>query len=778
MISRFVAFLFLLSPSIALGSDPVTVRSGEHADFTRFVMRINEGSNWTVNVSDTQVSIEIDQPGIILDTSTVFSRIPKSRVLSVFQAEPGAPLEMNMNCDCSVEGFIQNRVWLVIDVKGKPSVKNTLGDEIRDILPLPLGTSSVRYRFNYEGYARDFQEEESASESQLINDNLKYEKVQIPITLPSRATIHRKSSSQAPQIGQQMEFDQAEQVSILENRIISELERADSQGLLESIGSSVIKETSKAEDSDRLQSSRPAEVLSSQESASNHLVSTAIDRDLEHSTFPISSEAESTLGCEPNDDLNFEDWANSKSFGGRIGDLRLGLFDELGNVDPLTALSLVKTYLFFGFGAEARQILNLLPEQKGRRDILIGLSYLLDGEFNQRVSIFYGLEECANDYALWGILAAPGKTKNADHDAVLQAVSRLPDHLRDHIGSQVAQQYAETGDSAKAAAILRVVARSSDYSSPGVKLARGETEELMGNRKAAQQYRLEAIYSDTEHSPSALIALIESSYSQGGTVPPEIVDLAASYATEYRNGAIGPDLQSALALALALTGDFGSTFEAMDSAFPRPRNETGRTLENNILKILVERGSDVDFLRYAIRASEDDGKAIRDDIAESLAERLLQLGFSDPAVRLLSRTTQDSLTVQHRLLRAKAALARALPHEAMASLLGLEGVEADSLRGRALLQLSRFDQAAEYLLASNSPEEAARSLWIAGAWDNLPEQIPSFYRDLAETAAGLRAPTSNATELPPLTRAQTLVADSAQTRNEVMRLLENAVVEP
>ena len=62
---------------------PIKVRSGEHADFSRLVIELNNQTRWTVENFEDNSVLSVFNDGLDLDTSEVFKFIPKSRIESV-----------------------------------------------------------------------------------------------------------------------------------------------------------------------------------------------------------------------------------------------------------------------------------------------------------------------------------------------------------------------------------------------------------------------------------------------------------------------------------------------------------------------------------------------------------------------------------------------------------------------------------------------------------------------------------------------------------------------
>ena len=69
----------------------VVTRSGEHKGFTRLVMRLPNGADWSLTQSGYAATNNIDAPEVVFDTSRVFNLIPRTRLQHLGKTGPGQP---------------------------------------------------------------------------------------------------------------------------------------------------------------------------------------------------------------------------------------------------------------------------------------------------------------------------------------------------------------------------------------------------------------------------------------------------------------------------------------------------------------------------------------------------------------------------------------------------------------------------------------------------------------------------------------------------------------
>lgn len=100
--------LVLAAPAIA--AETVTVRSGEHGDFTRLTFAIPEDTPWSV--AERMILFPVD--GIQFDTSSVFERIDTSRLEGI--ETRGGRVTLELACECILKGFLASKNLLVVDI--------------------------------------------------------------------------------------------------------------------------------------------------------------------------------------------------------------------------------------------------------------------------------------------------------------------------------------------------------------------------------------------------------------------------------------------------------------------------------------------------------------------------------------------------------------------------------------------------------------------------------------------------------------------------------------
>ena len=230
--------------------------------------------------------------------------------------------------------------------------------------------------------------------------------------------------------------------------------------------------------------------------------------------------------------------------------------------------------------------------------------------------------------------------------------------------------------------------------------------------------------------------------------------------------------------ALALAGRFPEAMEQLADLARRDGDEATGRARLPLLALLTERADDLTFLKYALQYGDGENSGLPAGLGDDMARRMLELGFAGPAMALLSAPGENPATPQRRMIRARAALAQELPHRALVELLGLRGPDADRLRAEAMWQNGDFRQAGNMLLAARDLDGATRGFWLSDAWEEMPAEADSRYRQVADVTAELSRPETGIASMTPLAQARALIERSSVARGGISELLEYVAVEP
>ncbi|MEW2911951.1 hypothetical protein [Leisingera sp. JC11] len=811
MIWRVFATAAVLLTAGTAQAQTIVTRSGEHKGFTRLVMRLPNGADWSLTQSGMTATVNIDAPEAVFDTSRVFRLIPRTRLQSLGQTAPGQPLRLQLGCDCNVTSYVQKDGYLVIDIRdgGKPEQKPQL-KFAASVLPLttPAPQSGYRFGFSQPAAADARLALELAAAVAGQSDNAQAvlpQKPAVPagtepaavaeesaaqlkeLTLPIDGSHHPAETAgeagaeavteEAP-VGKLEtavlldleESERAAAVSESEQRLLQQIGRAANQGLLNKVADGLPAADTSVGLDPLSGADRPLNPL-------DHIsVTSAIDRET-GLIAALADDSSEASHCLRSGEVAIQTWGNESPFADQLAPLRSALVREFDDVNPASVHALAKLYLYFSFGAEARSIMTMLPpeqQQSPEAALLETMAMLMDGTGLPVNHVLAGQQGCDSDSALWGALADGAIKKSANSDAIQQAFSKLPVHLRVHLGPRVSKMFAETGNHHVAEAVLRAVDRTGVEEVPEINLAEAAIAELEGDTEAMAEELTSEVAERTGNAPAALIDLVALSVKERKALSPDVPDLIASYELENRETALGAELRHSLVSSLALMGQFHDAFKELENVTERDGPNARAAALEPLMLLMTERADDVTFLQYSLVFSKQATPAEAAPVAVQVARRLLELGFAQQAQDLLTKLALEPENETRRLLMAEAALGLDKPHRALVELMGLEGSDANRMRAQALWHNGEYGRASEYLLAEEETGAAARGFWHSenlGAIEANGIDADVRFGHVASVTTHIGKTAEDPEGLAPLAHARALVESSEGTRGSIADLL-------
>lgn len=686
---RILAITIALSLlGFAAHAAPIRVRSGEHADFTRFVFYLPQGTEAAINELSDRLRIESpDADGF--DFDGLFDRIPRDRVLRA-ERGPGGALDLLLACNC-----------------GYQTSRGSGGMLVLDVLDPPVGTKptarTFRWSFSVAGprssadNALAFPLQETGSEAHIASAA----ELQDPQDLRSKGDILDEALTGA--------LDRQSRVREAEARLARQLARATTQGLLDQAPSPT------APGAPQKAVSAPRTDIDPQEAPPNVDATTSIDRAARQETLsaPVDSGGEV---CPDDKAFDLMQWRGPGSFGVELGRHRARLYNDLDVTDTDAREGLARFYLGYGFGTEARQVLSGLPIERPAVRALTSMSQIFIAGHEPPPGAFHSMSDCASNAALWAVLSyevIPPRLP-LKRQALLRGFDALPSDIRQHLGPDLAARLLEFGDPDLAASVLQLVRRGQAETGPATDLAAAQLSVRQGNAAEANETLGALVETNTPPSPTALAMLIETRVANGERIDKDLVALAEAYATELRHTPEGPTAERAAILGVAAAGRYS---EAMDRL--GPQNE-GRTdwaeTRSRIAALLASDAPDARFLALAARLADESPDTLAPGPANAVANRLHSLGFGDLALAILSGPANGDLNRERRMIRARIAVDSRRPRRAEAEVVGLEGPDADRVRAEAAALRGNHAEAARYFEALNDAERAVSEAWRAGDW--------------------------------------------------------------
>lgn len=733
----FLVFAVCAGPAAA---QTVDVRAGEHDRFTRLVFKLPARLGYDLHRSEGQARLAFDRPGLTLDTSTVFQRVPKTRLTGIDRAPDGGAVILSLACDCDIETFWFSRASLVVDIRDpsgraaatKPASKDDDGVTLTP-MALPEKRRSVA--------------------AGLV-----------------AAALDRQTAAAPPRTD--VTVPAAEMVKDSRARLIGEFGRAASQGLLSP--RRVLPDPARAESpatrAEPPATTPPEPVDRNRPNIQLH-AETSIDRDM-RAIMTAGLGDSAADHCRDAGLVDVAAWGGDAPFGHQIARLRAGLVGEFDRPNAAAVRNLARLYIHYGFGAEARLVLEQFPEAEEPDGVLADLAAIVETGAAGPDSVLAGQMDCEPALALWSVLSRFSLPDDVpfDTDAVLRGFSALPTHLRAHLGPVLARRFLEAGHESESARVRRILDRSKTTDTPAAQLLEAEIALSQGDRDRAEDALATIVEDNAEPSAEALLRLIETRLDRGTDISYDLAQLAGAYAVEYRGRPLGADLSHAYLSALAASGAFDQAFAELPDTLGR-NDGREREIRSSLVGILTERADDYEFLRHVLAQVGDAPATLDPETTNQAAQRLLSLGFVDVAGSLVGPEATGRPARARKLLRAEIALRRLRPRQAEAELLGTSGADADLLRARARSMAGDHEAARALFAAAGMPQAARREAWLGRDWEALADDPDTALAAVAELKLGGGEAGTDRPE-GVLARSSDLIADSSGVRDAIRTLLK------
>lgn len=674
MIRLLWLFLFLAAP---LQAETARVLSGEHADFTRLVIELPKAERWTLGRTGSGyafAAISDEQPAY--DLSSVWQRIPRSR-LTTLDADPATgALSLGLGCDCHVFPFEYGAGIVVLDIKEGPAPPGSAFEApFRPDAPTAsAATASQGYDWLADAKPRDVR---NAADLPLPLDTG-------TISLqPLRDELLEQIAKGAADGVVDMELPgKPQKVPVIEHAELpwSNIRIGEDAGVTVTTPGALIED-------------RPIDTA-----------------------------------CARDELLDLSSWGEGQMPHDLLAGSRIGLYGEFDTPDEAEVLRSARQLLYLGFGVEAGQTVDLLGPGATADAVPLyrSMARLVDGDSDPQTP-FAQMLGCEGPAALWAALAhdrlPAGPSVN--RDAILQGYQALPAHLRRHLGPGLAEKFLARDDADAARIIRDAMERAPEADLGRVALLDAKAGLHAGDADAAQAHAEAAVALDGDDAES-LVALVEAHFRKLEPLSPEVAEALLGLRGETDATRLGPAVDRAVVLALALSDQTEAAFSEQGAA----------AVQSDLWQVASARATDDDFLRQAVRPADAPRPDVAPEVAQTVADRLLALGFPDAALTWLGPVSPDD-PPDLRLAAARAEFARGDARAAVDLLDQLEGAEAEALRAKAHLQLGDLAAAQEALAAAGDAEGAARADLWKGDWAGLDAATPETWRLAAEAAQPL-----------------------------------------
>ncbi len=772
---RFLFVFFALLFPAALSAQPIDVLSGEHDEFTRLAFQIPEGAEWKVAQNGRDVEVMISGATDGFDTSRVYERIGRERITST--TSTAQKLAIEVACECGARSFLFSPTLLVVDFSESFEIPEATED-LESVVASNAAETAEPANDSPEATATTppsmeippVSMPEAVADARSDDPASAASGVKLPLVIEDNNTtsLFQASPNLENDVETLQQSGQTDELLELQNRLNQQIGSAATQGILEFSASDrpIPKSQSKpegveADNEDVLQPLFPPDDAIQ----SNMRISDAIASDQQVATQKTSTDG---LLCEHEELFAIYEWGEVDEFSSQVAKYRNALFGEFDKIDHKAQVGLARTYLYFGFGAEALTIIEMDPDIDKVDAALIAIANILEYGPSQFTERFSQYAECDDDTALWAILSASviPSDKPVNAAAALRALDKMPMHLRRILAPELSKRLRLRGEESQAVRALRAISRTGKENSPAKRLETAELEIANGSFDEAALGLKDVANTNSLEAPQALVRFIDLQIETGKPISKKTAQLAEAYASEYRHTELGPEIKRAHIMALAKSGQFDAAFEVLNVA-EELSLDTGAII-GQLHEVLESDAADINFLKRTLQLSPDDLEKIPGRTLLKIAKRLQDLGFSKEALETIASVDPNSYPRTQNLLRGEISLSLNKPTEAIEYAKTFEGEEFTRLRADALSSLGEYSQAAGIYASINEATLAEESAWLSAEYD---EQL------IKDTVLGRVATYQEEQNLPvslsSLSNVDQIVSKSSTFLDEVSEILSS-----
>ncbi|MBT2131655.1 hypothetical protein [Aliiroseovarius lamellibrachiae] len=730
---RSLLFL-ILSTSFAM-SQQLTVKSGEHDKFSRLVVYTQSPGAWTFGRVERGYELRLSQREKTFNISDAFSLIPRTRIKSLEDLGDGRLL-IDTDCSCHAATFVASGGQIVIDIiSGLPSSESDAFEAFLDVpdakqieeartvmvdsahgqstsiarLGLPLLPTAEKPQLILDEAASENSFRDEAQ--RISDDSAEHGATQNEVELVDSAFAEPNSR---------------DRVRETEIALIEQIGRAAAQGLIDANLSDLEAEVDRVtHPTQEVEAPSPVvapefEPIENLDANAHVAVQTSIDRE----TALQKSETLSTQegrACLPDEYYAIEAWGGEVQAGADLAKHKSGFLGEFDQPDAEVVTALVRQLVYLTFGAEAKALINRYGNLIDGSDSLTQMSEIMDDLTAVEGHRYSPQMGCDGNTALWAALAQsefrPGQEINTK--AIIVSFSKLPLHLRRHLGPSLAKKFLDAGDMQTAVSLRNILGRVEGDHGPEFQYLEAQIDLEQGETQLAETRLTDIVNDDTSLSPTAALEIVNARLSHNQVVPQRILELVSTFAFEQQGSRLGIDLEIAQIQALANNGDFATAIAEFrsDVADHKYNENEVASLRHAIFSELVDQGTNSDFLRYTVGA-EFDYNALGEELRKPIAERLIDLGFARDARVLLdvAGTVPDT---EQRLDFAKIALLERKPDVALGYLAGLVTEDAERLRAQAHDMSGDYSLSSEIYSRLGDKPAQYEAAWRGGEWSQL-----------------------------------------------------------
>lgn len=681
LLSRILSLFSAVFWCTASAAAPAALQIGQHQSYSRIVISNLKHEKWSHEQNDESHTIRFGAYASGFDLAGILAKKNHDRIRNI--STDNSSITFELNCDCTVDSFPVATEIFAIEIKDPDTLKFATQNHeemkyVETSNRLSFGkqenvANSTLVRFpvrNSVSFPKSYQ-------NAPVNDNINASKIRPRKT--TGATIVATPSQQPQMVNQD--------INLLQKRLAAEFGLATTRGLL------TREKMSKKENSSLNPSFTPnslEELFRTELKKEGLSVDKTGNTSLKQGETGLRTKSEK---CISNNRFQISSWADDRPFTQQIGTANAVLYNPLGEIDIAKAANLARLYIYFGFGAEARQLLEMNSEIAQKWPELVEISYLLEGRSLKQEYSFSRPTHCKEQNAIWSALANSVNSSfiAEDEHEILSELSALPIHLRRLLAPRISNIFLKSGNKDAALAAMNTLKRakyplnnSSNFQEAVISIDNNEIE------TAIEQFS--KVESNSELAAEAFLETVKLKLSSGLEIDDATLNLLDSYAAEYEETDLGLKFQILGSHAIAAVGQYEKAL-ARISTFPSD-SQTNPLLI--VYGIIVEEATDVSFLENAFDRVQKQELSQNTILSLKFAERLSDLGFPQESQKFLSAIDDAEASDKKLLLQAKNLVALEQYADAEFLLENSDGPNFYQIKEKIFEHLGKTELASEY----------------------------------------------------------------------------------
>lgn len=663
----FLLFALFVFPA-ALSAQTVSLRTGEHSDFTRVALNIVPGTQWRFGRTDDGYAVEIDgATGYALED--FYEIIPRTRITSVVSDSGSDRLQLNVECDCHAKVELWRPNWLLIDITDGPPDRNSIHEAWLDM----PGTSLVA-----PASVAMAAPEPAEPMPEIVTPPL-----DLPIVAVGNEGLSETTPLQPSEADLRAGTQSNDQLAGLEEMILESLLRAADQDLIElaePVPSRDVGSSAEVTDGTEINvnignASRNGGDPDSAGAGPGITAQTSIESARSQLTGRTVTES-ANLVCLREAAFDLPNWGDDRGFGELIGARRSAVTGEFDRTSPEAVEDLARAYLYFGFGAEGIQALEIDGFMNDERAALKSIGRILDDEPVTNAWFARQLD-CEGAGAFWALLAEePDRyLARAKAEAIVLEFKSLPTHLQVQLGPRLALRL-QSGGAEDLIPIALGRAEEVPTEAADLPLASSVIAAEQGDISGAIAQLEAFLITEAEPGPEAVIRLINLKISEDKPIGALELELLETLLFERRRSSDAVELAVAKIEAQRHSGlhlaALDTISEWQDSLEPSGRS----ALIDSVFSDGTEESQDGDFLELAFHPDVEDALP---ETQNEIASRLVDLGFAERAMEIVAGQAVGEVMAQRRYVRAAGEMALGNSRLAAAHLSGISDERAGAI---------------------------------------------------------------------------------------------------